>query len=97
MTVVGRATRLLGACVLGTLAVPSALVAQSWTLTGSLSFAHNGHTATLLSTGRVLAAGGRGAAFSELYDPTTGTWTASDRSPAIASTIRRRFCRPARR
>jgi hypothetical protein len=56
-----------------------------WTLTGSLGTARGTHTATLLSSGKVLVAGGR-PRFSgqngnprittaELYDPDTGIWT----------------------
>ena len=46
-----------------------------------MSVARNGHTATLLNTGKVLVVGGSvvgGATSSaELYDPTTGTWAAT--------------------
>jgi N-acetylneuraminic acid mutarotase len=58
--------------------------AGSWTSTGSLQTARSDHTATLLSNGRVLVAGGSthggpgGAlASAELYNPATGTWTAT--------------------
>ena len=48
--------------------------------TGSLGTAHDAHTATLLSSGKVLVAGGTyGGVYlssAELYDPATGTWTA---------------------
>jgi hypothetical protein len=47
----------------------------------SLSQARAGHTATLLTTGKVLVVGGRGSggylASAELYDPATGEWTAT--------------------
>ena len=49
-----------------------------WTVTGSLSLAREYHTATLLTNGVVLVAGGEagGATSSaELYDPATGMWT----------------------
>jgi N-acetylneuraminic acid mutarotase len=51
-----------------------------WTTTGSLNIAHEYHTATLLTNGKVLVAGGGstggGATNSaELYNPATGTWT----------------------
>ena len=54
----------------------------NWTRTGSLNWGRELHTATLLSNGEVLAAGGKlGAhtlASAELYDPVTGTWTVTD-------------------
>src|SRR5207244_12793019 len=52
-----------------------------WTLTGSMNVARYYHTATLLSNGQVLVAGGDGTTCSgtstsaELYTPSTGTWT----------------------
>jgi N-acetylneuraminic acid mutarotase len=61
----------------------------SWTTTGSMVAHQNGaETVTLLLDGRVLAAGGLGAydaktgredpvASAELYDPASGTWTAT--------------------
>jgi len=56
-----------------------------WTATGSLAEGRAEHTATLLPDGKVLVAGGYGhndvnlhTAFSaELYDPASGTWTAT--------------------
>src|SRR5207249_3355222 len=56
--------------------------AGSWTLTASLRRAHQSHSATLLSDGKVLVAGGIGRnqrilPTTELYDPATGTWTPS--------------------
>jgi N-acetylneuraminic acid mutarotase len=63
---------------------------STWILTGSMSVARSGQTATLLPDGDVLVAGGgcNGQAYgcdsgsfevslksSELYDPTTGTWS----------------------
>lgn len=64
-------------------------LAQSptWTLTGNLNAGRGGHTATLLTNGKVLVAGGGGFpctgnfcyatvnGSAELYDPATGTWT----------------------
>ena len=56
----------------------------TWTNTGSLNVARAGHTATLLTNGQVLVAGGYVAGLgnptayigsAELYDPVAGTWT----------------------
>jgi hypothetical protein len=49
----------------------------SWTLTGSLNTGRYDHTATLLTNGKVLVAGGGYGplASAELYDPATGNWT----------------------
>ena len=44
-----------------------------------------GHTATLLYSGKVLVTGGTTA---ELYEPTTGTWTAAGTVPLPMSTHR---------
>jgi len=60
----------------------SPAVAQTsgnWTVTGSLSTARAGHTATMLPNGQVLVAGGENTAgflaSAELYSPSTGQWT----------------------
>jgi N-acetylneuraminic acid mutarotase len=57
----------------------SAVAAPGWSPTGYLSRARSGHTATLLSNGKVLAVGGisGGSTLSaaEVYDPGTGTWS----------------------
>jgi N-acetylneuraminic acid mutarotase len=57
---------------------------RSWTATGDMIQGHPEHTATLLSNGKVLVAGGAGSraagdtlASAELYDPGSGTWTAT--------------------
>ena len=60
--------------------------APGWSATGGMTEARRGHTATLLSDGKVLVAGGRlgpdrngaaGATSAELYDPSSGTWSAT--------------------
>lgn len=59
---------------------------NSWSSTGSLTLARSGHTATVLPDGRVLVVGGESrnaagatdlTASSEIYDPATGTWSAT--------------------
>ena len=61
-----------------------ALTSGVWTLTGSLNQARFNHQAVLLNNGKVLVLGGQYQLrhakiifLSELYDPSTGTWTAS--------------------
>ena len=54
--------------------------AATFVKTGAMTTARFGHTATLLSNGKVLVVGGaadsnNGLASAELYDPTTGKWT----------------------
>ena len=53
----------------------------TWSATGSLNTARLAHTATLLSNGKVLVAGGgdfhSGLASAELYAPASGTWSAT--------------------
>jgi N-acetylneuraminic acid mutarotase len=59
----------------------------TWTLTGSMATARTYHTATLLPNGEVLVVGGLSngnsgintscAATAELYNPSTGQWTAT--------------------
>ncbi len=44
------------------------------TLTGSMQVHRHSHTATRLTNGQVLVAGGGGNATSELYAPSSGTW-----------------------
>ncbi len=48
--------------------------AETWTEIAPLNFSRFRHTATLLSSGRVLVAGGK-TPIAELYDPAVGTWT----------------------
>jgi N-acetylneuraminic acid mutarotase len=64
---------------------PCAATPFQWEFTGSLNIARYYHTATLLSNGRVLVAGGAAPGAqtfpypalvsAELYDPATGNWT----------------------
>jgi hypothetical protein len=64
---------------------PCAATPFQWEFTGSLNNPRSYHTATLLSDGRVLVAGGAGprpetfpypgVADAEIYDPATGNWT----------------------
>src|SRR5438552_17413809 len=51
--------------------------AAAFFTTGPMGSAHVSHTATLLSNGKVLVAGGNGGGgnVAELYDPATGLWT----------------------
>ena len=48
-----------------------------WTVTGSMTNGHWGHTATLLPNGKVLVAGDGGPVSAELYDPVTTMWTST--------------------
>src|SRR5687768_9564 len=48
--------------------------AASWVTNSPMNGSRSGHSATLLSSGKVLVAGGSGTS-AELYDPATGTWT----------------------
>ncbi len=58
-----------------------ALVDPSWTSASNMATARWAHSATLLSSGRVLVAGGItggvALASAELYDPTSNTWAAT--------------------
>ncbi len=63
---------------------PAAAAPFKWENTGSLTTTRQFHTATLLPNGKVLVAGGWNypgytnyLASAELYDPATGTWTAT--------------------
>jgi uncharacterized protein (TIGR03437 family) len=70
------------ALILGAAVVASAqVIGPSWSSTGNLNQPRFNYTATLLTNGKVLIAGGSdGAAIlngAELYDPATGTWSAT--------------------
>ena len=50
-----------------------------WLNTGSMKYARAFHTASVLTDGKVLVAGGEGDGdlTAELYDPSTGNWTST--------------------
>ncbi|WP_224372986.1 Kelch repeat-containing protein [Hyalangium versicolor] len=54
---------------------------NTWSATASMASVRGGHTATLLSNGKVLVTGGYASgnflASAELYDPASGTWSAA--------------------
>src|SRR4029453_6035409 len=60
---------------------------NTWTAAGAPINARLGHTATRLTSGQVLVAGGSSSgpegylSSAELFDPTTNRWTAADRVP----------------
>jgi len=66
---------------------PVEVVPASWTATGNMIEARDGHTATRLQDGRVLVAGGTGSptsefsmnflASAEIYDPSSGQWSST--------------------
>lgn len=65
------------------------VVDPTWSGAGRMAFGRASHTATLLGSGRVLIAGGRDddaekGATAELYNPSTGRFTASVRPMAAA-------------
>src|SRR5207302_11251968 len=56
-------------------------IAGTWSVTGTMHYARSGHTANLLSDGRVLVTGGADevqggeSKTTEFWDPVTGAWT----------------------
>jgi|SRR5215471_10043754 len=65
----------------------------TWIHTGTLNFPRVGHTAILLGNGQVLVAGGEDAqskpiATAELYNPSTGAWTATGSLRPLVSITR---------
>src|ERR1035437_4892685 len=64
----------------------------TWTPTGTMRSARDGHTATILANGKILAVGGTNngvaLASAELYNPLAGTW-ASTGSMHVARTLAR--------
>ncbi|MCX6174926.1 MAG: T9SS type A sorting domain-containing protein [Ignavibacteriales bacterium] len=48
-------------------------ITKSWTTVAPMHYSRAGHSATLLSNGKVLVVGGK-QAISELYNPSTDTW-----------------------
>jgi N-acetylneuraminic acid mutarotase len=67
--------------IVSTSAFSLAAGSGTWTSIASLHNARESHTATLLSNGNVVVAGGQGSgnviASTEVYSPTTGAWTTS--------------------
>jgi len=94
-----RVTKILGVTVLFLVFVAASARAQGWSTSGDLGRARMEHTATLLNEGRVLVAGGcsfvvdltgetsctDSVPTAELYDTTTGTWTATGSMSAARS------------
>ncbi len=79
-----RSLLVAGLSVIGLLATTTmpALAAGTFQKTGSMNTPRDGHTATLLSNGQVLVAGGDNStlasnplASAELFNPATGKWT----------------------
>src|SRR5579862_1772399 len=74
---------------LGVMCCARAQTLHAFTDTGSMTTPRQFHTATLLTNGKVLITGGRGApaagASAELYDPSTGIFTNTGRMTAPRS------------
>src|SRR5207248_3447023 len=76
--------------LLFSLTSPAFAAPTGWTPTGSLRDGRAYHTATRLSDGRILVAGGLGSAgylaSAEIYDPATGTWTPTGSMATVRET-----------
>ncbi|HEU4888186.1 MAG TPA: kelch repeat-containing protein, partial [Thermoanaerobaculia bacterium] len=75
----GTSPRTIRLTLSGELTYPL-VVDPSFSTTGSMGIPRNEHTATLLSNGKVLIAGGYNGAYlasAELYDPASGTFSAT--------------------
>ena len=78
--------------------------AGAWIATGTMGTPRSGHTAVRLLDGRVLVVGGadhdeENDTSAELYDPDSGTWSATGnmaQAPGVASRSRPRCCATAR-
>jgi N-acetylneuraminic acid mutarotase len=91
--VAGGSNMLVGSCSCTTFLAAAEFydpAANLWSTTGALNTARYGHTATVLSSGKVFVTGGFGGtpntlqnvggailASAEIYDPLAGTWTAA--------------------
>jgi hypothetical protein len=64
-------------------------VTGAFSPTGNMATARDGHTATLLPNGTVLIAGGNGDGYivTEVYDPSTGTFTTGSPSESHTATL----------
>ena len=60
---------------IGLVTSPALAATNSWGATTNMNSVRAGHTATLLTDGRVLVAGGGYDASAEIYDPASATWT----------------------
>jgi len=59
----------------GLVSSPALAATNSWAATTNMNSVRAGHTATILTDGRVLVAGGGYDASAEIYDPASAIWT----------------------
>ena len=75
----GAVTAVALAVAVAIMALPPRAPAAEWSVTGSTAESRTGASLTLLTTGKVLVAGGSNGtsalSSAELYDPATGTWS----------------------